>query len=302
LVTDASIATAEQVAMNSVVLFKSFDEPKVPFTGALNKAALEAFIGAESFPLVGEIGPDNFQKYVQRELPIVWMFLDLANTAVTDKVLADTTKAASQFKGVLSFVKLDGVRWAEHAKNFGLSGNTPGVVLEDRVTDKNYVFPESSTLTTESLVAHCQGYIDGTLAPTIKSEEVPVPNDGPVTVIVGKNFDSIVLDATKDVFVEFYAPWCGHCKSLAPKWDQLGEEFKDVDSVVIAKVDATANDTPADVKGFPTLIFYPANNKAKPITYSGDRSTKALIAFVRSKATTLPAQPDAPKGHDDSEL
>ena len=40
-------------------------------------------------------------------------------------------------------------------------------------------------------------------------------------VVVGKNFDSIVNDPTQDVLIEFYAPWCGHCKSLAPKYEEL---------------------------------------------------------------------------------
>jgi len=55
----------------------------------------------------------------------------------------------------------------------------------------------------------------------LKSEEIPAHNDEPVKVLVGKNFEEIVYDETKDVLVEFYAPWCGHCKSLAPKYDEL---------------------------------------------------------------------------------
>jgi len=106
------------------------------------------------------------------------------------------------------------------------------------------------------------------------------------------------MDNTKDVLVEFYAPWCGHCKSLAPKYEKLGEAFKDDSTIVIAKVDATENDTPADIKGFPTLLFYPSNDKQNPVPYDGERNEVAMASWIRSHAPTLGNKADAPS-HDE---
>ena len=63
----------------------------------------------------------------------------------------------------------------------------------------------------------------------------------------------------KWLFLEAYAPWCGHCKNLAPVWEDLGKAFAgESDKLVIAKVDATANDLPKSlgVQGFPTLMLF----------------------------------------------
>ena len=58
----------------------------------------------------------------------------------------------------------------------------------------------------------------------MKSEPIPENNDAPVKIAVAKNFEDIVLNNDKDAFIEFYAPWCGHCKKLAPVFDELGEK------------------------------------------------------------------------------
>jgi len=93
------------------------------------------------------------------------------------------------------------------------------------------------------------------------------------------------LDSTKDVLVEFYAPWCGHCKALAPKLENFAKAIKGYKSFVIAKVDATANEIPGvEIEGYPTLKFYPAKNKT-PVDYDGGRDEAGLLEFFRNQDT-----------------
>ena len=74
------------------------------------------------------------------------------------------------------------------------------------------------------------------------------PPVDPVLVLTTENFSETV-DKAPLILVEFYAPWCGHCKKLAPTYDELGAKFASVDSVVIAKMDATANEIDVDGNG-----------------------------------------------------
>jgi len=283
-------------AVGSINLYKGEDAEPVTTSEADVLASSEKqkkWIQAEAFELVGEIGPENFQKYLDRGLPLVWCFIDqkAENAAATKALLSQISEAAQSVKGELSVVKLDGARWAEHAKHFGLdSTKLPGIVVEDRVNNKNYIFPQDSEVTGAALGEHLKGFLAGTLKANVKTQAEPANNNGPVKILVGSNFQSIVLDDdSKDVFVEFYAPWCGHCKSLAPKWDLLGEEFRDDANIVIAKVDATENDTPAKIEGFPTLILYPAGAKDSPVTFDGDRSVDAMVAWLKENRKSAPA-------------
>jgi len=110
-----------------------------------------------------------------------------------------------------------------------------------------------------------------------------------VTVLDPSNFDAIALDPKKDVFVEFYAPWCGHCKSLAPTWEKLATAFKNEPNVVIANVDADKHKDVGSkfgVSGFPTLVFLSKEDKDGEEKYNGARELAALVAHVNSVAGT----------------
>jgi len=108
---------------------------------------------------------------------------------------------------------------------------------------------------------------------------------GKVVDLTPENFDSVV-DGSKHVFVEFFAPWCGHCKKLAPEYDIVGESFAKQDNVVIAKVDADEHPTLGtrfDVTGFPTLKFFP-KGATTPEDYDGGRTAEDIVSFVNGKA------------------
>lgn len=69
--------------------------------------------------------------------------------------------------------------------------------------------------------------------------------------------------------------------SLAPKYDELAAKYPATSKVTIAKIDATANDVPDEIQGFPTIKLFPAGGKAEPLTYSGSRTIEDLAAFVK---------------------
>lgn len=89
----------------------------------------------------------------------------------------------------------------------------------------------------------------------------------------------------RTALVEFYAPWCGHCKKLTPIYEELGDKMA-AEEVEIVKMDATANDVPPqfNVKGFPTLFWLPKNTKT-PKTYEGGREVDDFIKYIAEHAT-----------------
>ena len=94
----------------------------------------------------------------------------------------------------------------------------------------------------EIKAANIYSFVDDFLSKKVPrfypSQELPEDWDAnPVKVLVGRNFKQVALDRTKTVLVEFYAPWCGACKQLAPVYEELGKKFEGrTDEFIIAKL------------------------------------------------------------------
>jgi len=235
-----------------------------------------AWAVSEGFPLVDELSQDSWTRAQTGGLDLLAIF----QTARDNSVGLEVAKA---YKGNLVVTTSDQVGIASR---WGSSGNVvpTAIYVSNKGANPSFTIWNEETNTevnADNLKAFVEGARDGTYESYVKSEPLPENNDGPVTVLVGKNFDQIVYDK-KDVLVEFYAPWCGHCKKLAPVFDELGEAFKDDSNIVIAKMDSTANGSPkgVSVQGFPTLIFWDANNKQ--IAYDGERDLESFKSWIVS--------------------
>ena len=104
--------------------------------------------------------------------------------------------------------------------------------------------------------------------------------------LIPANFDDVVLNSNKPALVEFFAPWCGHCKNLAPVFEDLAKDFDFAkDKVSIAKVDADAEKELGKrfgVQGFPTLKWFDGKSES-PEDYNGGRDLDSLKDFIIEK-------------------
>ncbi|KAK6136298.1 hypothetical protein DH2020_029962 [Rehmannia glutinosa] len=247
--------------------------------GEFAKSAIAEFVFENKLPLVTnftrESAPLVFENPIKKQLIL------FATSNDSKKFYPVFLEAAKSFKGKLIcvYVELDNEDVGKQVSEyFGVNGEAPSV-LAYTGNDDARKFLLDSELTIDS-----------------------IKNDGDVKIVVGDNFDEIVLDESKDVLLEIYAPWCGHCQSLEPIYNKLGKHLRGIDSLVIAKMDGTTNEHPrAKSDGFPTLLFFPAGNKSfDPITVETDRTVVAFYKFLKKHAS-IPFKLQKPEKHTASD-
>ncbi|KAG9062847.1 protein disulfide-isomerase precursor [Linnemannia hyalina] len=283
------IESSDEVASGSgVILYKQFDEGKNVLDGAFDAESLVEFIKENSVPTMDEIGPNNYARYMDSGLPLAYFFF--ATPEQKTQYSAEIEAVAKSFKGKMNFAYIDASKFGAHAANINLKEQWPAFGVQNVVTGAKFPLDQEGELTIERMQKLADDVLAGTVEPSVKSEAAPESNDGPVKVVVATTYAEIVENnKDKDVLIEFYAPWCGHCKNLAPIYEELGEAYKG-SNIVIAKLDATANDLPSSVpfgiQGFPTIKFRKAGAAVDEyIDYNGNRSKEDFIEFLNENAT-----------------
>ncbi|XP_049647154.1 protein disulfide-isomerase A2 isoform X2 [Accipiter gentilis] len=302
----AELFQAYGLSADTVCLFKKFDEGRTDFpvdpARGLDTAELTQLLRVHSLELVMEFSNETSDQIFSAKIPH-HMLLFLNKSSSAQLTLRDGFRvAAGTFRGKVLFVVVDVTGYgADVLPFFGLTpADAPTLRLVKMENNRKYRM-DQDTFSDTAIRTFVQAVLDGKVKPHLMSAEPPEDWDTrPVKVLVGKTFEQVAFDETKNVFVKFYAPWCSHCQAMAAAWEELGERYKDHKDIVIAELDAMANELEnITIKGFPTLHYFPAGPGRKMVEYKSARDVETFSKFLENGGT-LPEEPPVPKTPENS--
>jgi len=287
---DEAVCSEHGVSGEGVVVVKTFDDGKAILTEELTEENIAKFISSESLPLVIDFNHETAQKIFSGEVKSHFLMFSSAKADDHEEKLEKMRAMAKSSKGKMLFVTIN-TDEEDHKRILEFFGITESELPTYRAIklgeDMAKFKPEDDAF--ENAEQFVTDFLEGKLKQHLMSQEIPEDWDKEgVKVLVGKNFQEVALNAEKDVLVEFYAPWCGHCKQLTPIWDELGEKYKDHETIVIAKMDSTANELEeVKVQGFPTIkLFKKGTNEI--VDYNGDRTVDGFSKFLEDPPKDQP--------------
>lgn len=303
----ATAAVLESVgfygAGSAIHVYRPFAKPtKVTYKGTIFKKDLYDFISANVLPrdAVPEYTEDNAKLFAKTGDSIVRIVSEGNVPAVTTVLNAAVKSAELTTGSAIGNIRFATSKWADFEKEAVKECGEEAKKQKVCVLATYGASVKGKAGATYGLDAHpfsaahfdkfLDRFIKKELKSKVKSEAAPAEghnNAGVVNTLTGNTFMDIIEDDSKSALVKFHAPWCGHCRSLAPIYDKLAEELKDkFDQVGIYKFDLTNNDLPAEVRsqfavsGFPTLYFAKKGAKTSPKKHEGKRELEDLKKFV----------------------
>ncbi|KAG6395802.1 hypothetical protein SASPL_141931 [Salvia splendens] len=274
-------------------LVKSEPEHYTSFDGHFSSDEILHFLENNKFPLVTIMTELNSAKvYSSTNKLQVYVF---AEDDDLQKFLKPLQEIAKKFNSQMMFVAVD-IREENLAKPFlslfGLEDSEDSVVVSfDYNSNSKYLL--ESDITSRNIEEFCTGLVQGTLKPYFKSQTIPDNKNASILTVAGKTFDELVLNNLANIVLEVHTPWCITCETTSKHVQKLAKHFKGLDNLVFARIDASTNEHPKlQVEDYPTLLFYPANDKSNPITLSTKSNLKDLAALINKILIT---QDDATK-------
>lgn len=270
----------------SIILFKNFDEGKSVYDGESSEESIKKFVAVQSMPLIVDFNHESAQKIFGGDIKSHLLMFISKEAGHIEKYAEPAKELSKQFRNKVLFVTIDADE-EDHQRILEFFGmkkeEIPAMRLIRLEDDMAKYKPKTPELSPENIKSFVQDFLDGKLKQHLLSQDLPEDWDKtPVKTLVSTNFDEVAFNKDKDVLVEFYAPWCGHCKQLAPIFDQLGEKYKDSETVVIAKMDSTVNELEhTKITSFPTLKYYKKGDN-EVVDYNGERTLEGFVKFIES--------------------
>jgi len=311
-VTDNEASFAfEMDRINTIKIFKDFDD-KVNVYDAENEIYenLEQFIQIYSLAFVTEFSSASARKIFGGSIKHHAILFTDKDDILHEGNLGHFKGASKTLLGKTLFVWVD----TSNAQNLQMM-NFFGVSEEDGTTIRvvhlatqvqKFKPPQSliDNIHTEKVSDFVKEVLAGNVdrwfmsEPAIAAED----NNGAVFYLVANGFQEVVYNKDKAVFVEFYAPWCGHCQALAPEWEKLGEHYKDNDDIIIAKSDATANEfEDLKIRSFPTIMYFPKGEDKEVVSYEYGRELDTFIEFLDNEGVMPVTEEDEDEEGEDAD-